>query len=113
MNPLQIFVIQNTRFAKFFLKKRRVNLLILTKCFLKISGQSHMIIMIILMLGTLHFSFALLITLGFSIGVMRSKIKMIFQIGSKDGGYFLAPLRTFSIIKFLKDINTFLIMEVI
>ena len=38
---------------------------------------------------------------------------MIFQIGSKNGGYFLAPLRTFSVLKFLKDINTLMIMVII
>ena len=113
MNPLQIFVIQNTRFAKFFLKKRRVNLLILTKCFLKISGQSHMIIMIILMLGTLHFSFALLITLGFYIGVMRSKIKMIFQTGFMNGGYLSAPFKTSFVHKSRKDILISLNMVVV
>ena len=72
-----------------------------------------MIIMIILTLGTIHFSFVPLITLGFFIGVMKSKIKLIFQIGFKNGGYFLAPLKIFYVLKFLKDTNTFLNMIVI
>ena len=44
---------------------------------------------------------------------MKSKLKMIFQIGSKKDGYFLAPLRTFSVLKFIKDIITSLSMEFI
>ena len=71
-----------------------------------------MIIMIILTLGTILFSFVSSITLGFSIRVMKSKIKMIFQIGSKNGGYFLEPLRIFSILKFLTVTNTSLNMGV-
>ena len=100
------------KLCKVLSQKCAVSLLTLIKCFLKTSGQSHMIIMIILTLGTILFSFVSSITLGFSIRVMKSKIKMIFQIGSKNGGYFLEPLRIFSILKFLKVTNTSLNMGV-
>ena len=72
-----------------------------------------MIIIIILTLGTIPFSFTPWITLGFSIRVMRSKIKLIFQTGFKNGGYFLVSSKTFSVLKFLKNIITLLSMEVI
>ena len=62
-------------------------------------NQSHMIIMIIWTPGTLLFIFVPLITYGSSIGGMKLKIKMIFQIGSKNGGYSLVPLRTFFVLK--------------
>lgn len=90
-----------------------VSLLKPSKCFLKLLGQSLMIIMIILMLGPIPFYFTHLITLGSSIGVMKWKIKIIFQTSSKNGDYFLALLRTFFALKFLKDMNTLLNMEVI
>ena len=52
-------------------KKCGVNLLTLTKCFFKLLDQSHVIIMVILMLGTIPFSSDHLITHGFSTGVMK------------------------------------------
>ena len=61
---LQIFVIQNAKFSKCLLIKRRVSLLILTKCFQKILGQSPMITMIIWTPDTLLFIFVPLITHG-------------------------------------------------
>ena len=63
--------------------------MILTKCFLKILGQSHKIIMIILMLSIIPFFFC------------------------PFDCYFLAPLKTFFDCKFLKDIITLLSMKVI
>ena len=68
---LQIFVIQNAKFSKCLLIKRGVSLLILTKCFQKILGQSPMITMIIWTSGTLLFIFVPLITHGSSIGGMK------------------------------------------
>ena len=68
---LQIFVIQNAKFSKCLLIKRGVSLLILTKCFQKILGQSPMITMIIWTFGTLLFIFIPLITHGSSIGWMK------------------------------------------
>ena len=68
---LQIFVIQNAKFSKCLLIKRGVSLLILTKCFQKILGQSPMITMIIWTFGTLLFIFVPLITHGSSIGGMK------------------------------------------
>ena len=68
---LQIFVIQNAKFSKCLLIKRGVSLLILTKCFQKILGQSPMITMIIWTFGTLLFIFIPLITHGSSIGGMK------------------------------------------
>ena len=38
---------------------------------------------------------------------------MIFQIAFQNGGYFVTPLKTFYVCKFLKDIITLLSMEVI
>ena len=66
-----------------------------------------MIIMIILVLGTTPFSFAPLITLGFSIGVMKWKIKMIFQIGSKNGGYFFGIINDIFCPQIFEDYEYF------
>ena len=44
-----------------------------------------------------HSLLDLLLTLGFSIG--EKNLKNIFQIGLRNGGYFLEPLKIFSVLK--------------
>ena len=113
INLLHKFVIQNAKFSKCLLTNRGVSLLILTKHFQKTLGQSLMIIMIIQTFGSIFFSIVLLIIHGFFIGVMKSKFKMIFQIGFRNGDYFLVSFRTSFVLKFKKDILILLNMEVI
>ena len=77
-----IMIIQTLGFIPFSIPFLIIHgLLILTKHFQKILNQSLMIVMIIQTLGFIHFSIALLMIHGFFIGVMKLKIKMIFQIG--------------------------------
>lgn len=90
-----LFKIQG--FQKSFLNVNRDKLLKLTKCFLKISNQDHVIIMIILMFGFIHFFSDHMIIHGSSNGMIR--FKMIFQIGFKNSGYFLVLFNKSFVLK--------------
>ena len=108
-----IFVIQNAKFEKLFLQKCGVNLLTLTKCFSKLLDQSHMIIMIILMFGTIPFLKTIWSLMVFPLRWWNEKSKCFSKLVSRMVAIFLVPLRTFFILKFLKDTNTLCSMEVI
>ena len=68
--------------------------------------------------GLIHSLLDLLPTLGFSIG--KKNLKNIFQIGLTNGGYFLEPLKIFSVLKFENlltiskpIVKTFSLMEIV
>ena len=101
------------KILKIFLKKTRNKVLLHTKGFLKTLFLKLLIILNTKMHGLTHSP-----TLGFSIG--EKILKNLFQIGFRNGGYFLEPIKIFFVLKFTNTltiskpiVKTFSLLEIV